>query len=96
MRRSLWRVASLALAVGLAAGCHRQAVQQKTPPDPLVQSKKPVEGRPQGEPADVAAHPYPAPPPGPTDAGRPGYLPAVLPARVERLSGVPLGAPQEE
>ena len=41
-------VCLIALFVGgLAAGCRRPPVQNKVPPDPLLQSKKPVEGRPR-------------------------------------------------
>jgi hypothetical protein len=32
------------ILAGLLLGCHKQMVQQKVPPDPLLISKKPVEG----------------------------------------------------
>ena len=48
----MWRkLGRLGLAVillsSVAAGCHRQAIQSKPPPpDPLLISKKPIEGNP--------------------------------------------------
>jgi hypothetical protein len=58
-----------ALVVGVGAfGCHRTAVREKQPPpDPLLVSKKPIEGRPHsGEPRPTARGevPPPAPPGG--------------------------------
>jgi hypothetical protein len=49
------------LIVGLTVGCHRNAVQHKDPPDPLLITKKPVEGRPR--PADTTAAAWNEPPP---------------------------------
>ena len=48
MWRKRWSL-GLALVVlgGVATGCHRQAVQSRPPhPDPLLISKKPIEGNP--------------------------------------------------
>jgi hypothetical protein len=64
MRRPLRRLA-LAAALGVLAGCHQPAVQQKPPPDPLLISKKPIEGRPHAaaEGGVDAARLQPPPPP---------------------------------
>jgi hypothetical protein len=54
----------LAAALGVLAGCHQPAVQQKPPPDPLLISKKPIEGRPHAAEDGVdAARLQPPPPP---------------------------------
>lgn len=59
-----------------AAGCKtNQAVREKPLPDPLLTSKKPVEGRPSTEVSGLAAREVLPPPPAfpalPGDAGRP-------------------------
>jgi hypothetical protein len=47
MLRTLRRATLAAAITGLAIGCTRTVVQQqKQPPDPLLISKKPVEGKP--------------------------------------------------
>jgi hypothetical protein len=47
MQRSLRQTALAAALLGAVVGCTRTVVQQnKTPPDPLLVSKKPVEGKP--------------------------------------------------
>jgi hypothetical protein len=47
MQRSLRRAALAAAILSAAFGCTKAVVQQnKTPPDPLLISKKPVEGKP--------------------------------------------------
>jgi hypothetical protein len=64
MRRKLWRLGlALVLFGGVATGCHRQAVQSRPPhPDPLLISKKPIEGNPSAtREATVRVEP-PAPP----------------------------------
>jgi len=33
------------VVLGIVLGCHKPLVQQKTPPDPLLISKKPIEGK---------------------------------------------------
>ena len=55
MWRRIWQFGVMALTVG-AIGCqhHKTAVNGKQPPDPLLISKKPVEGKPTSyEPATV-------------------------------------------
>jgi hypothetical protein len=47
MRRSLRSTALAAALLGATIGCTRSVVQSgKQPPDPLLVSKKPVEGKP--------------------------------------------------
>jgi hypothetical protein len=47
MKRSVRRILMTAAILGAATGCTRSVVQQnKQPPDPLLISKKPVEGKP--------------------------------------------------
>src|SRR5262245_1552444 len=68
MQRPLRHVALLAAAVlGLSAGCTRSGLVQekKTPPDPLLLSKKPVDGR-FGAPPSATARAYPQPPSAPS------------------------------
>jgi hypothetical protein len=102
MRRRLCRLTWAALALGgVTLGCHRSAVQQKLPPDPLITSKKPVEGRPQAE----VPHPLVRldPPPPPLPALRDGYSnvepPPVRPARLDAELPPPprlrLGLPED-
>jgi hypothetical protein len=62
------RRAALAVVLAALAGCHQPAVQQKQPPDPLLISKKPVEGTPRGPDGDLSARVQPPPPP-PLSAG---------------------------
>ena len=67
MRRKLWRAGLAALVLGGAVvGCHRNAVQKKQPPpDPLLITKKPVEGRPHAPEPTLSARDEPTPPPVP-------------------------------
>lgn len=62
MRTVVRAVLAAVLLSGAAVGCTRSAVRQKTPPDPLLVSKKPVEGVPQGTPAATARVEVPPPP----------------------------------
>jgi hypothetical protein len=63
MTRTVVRAALAALLLGGAAvGCTKSAVRQKTPPDPLLVSKKPVEGVPQTAPQATARGEVPPPP----------------------------------
>jgi hypothetical protein len=80
MGRRLRRIGLMTLILGGAAlGCTRSAVQHKEPPDPLLVTKKPVEGRPRGAEADPG---YDNPPPPPA-------VPAV------GTSGVPWPTPTD-
>jgi hypothetical protein len=54
-------LASLLLG-GVTLGCTKPAVQHKEPPDPLLVTKKPVEGRPRSWEADNARTESPVPP----------------------------------
>jgi hypothetical protein len=66
MHRTLLRAVLLSLLLGgVVLGCHKPMVQQKVPPDPLLISKKPIEGRSQlGEPV-LSTRIDPQPPPVP-------------------------------
>jgi len=66
MLRTLLRAVVLSLLLGgIVLGCHKPMVQQKVPPDPLLISKKPIEGRSQlGEPV-LSTRIDPQPPPVP-------------------------------
>jgi hypothetical protein len=63
MTRTVVRAGLAVLLLGGAAvGCTKSAVRQKTPPDPLLVSKKPVEGVPQSAPPATARVEVPPPP----------------------------------
>jgi hypothetical protein len=63
-RHLRWITLGGLLLLGAVMGCHKNAVQTKVPPDPLVTTKKPVEGRPRTHaPEDDAMPEPPAPPP---------------------------------
>ncbi len=81
MVRKLCNYGIVVLLCGSAAvGCHRSAVQQKPPPDPLcgvsvkVAGKKPVEGQTESDNHATASQTYPLPPNLPETAN---VLPAV-------------------
>ena len=65
MVRAFWRFGLAAVLGGALLGCSaRTVVQQKAPPpDPLLVTKKPVEGKPRPENADVSARLQPPAPP---------------------------------
>jgi hypothetical protein len=66
MRGRLLRVGLCGLVWACAAlGCHKSLVQHKDPPDPLLVTKKPVEGRPRASDSQAAWN-EPNPPPVPT------------------------------
>ena len=71
MQRSMRRAALAAAILGATFGCTRSMVQQtKQPPDPLLVSKKPVEGKPTSNTAPRAiARVDPQPPAFPTYDG---------------------------
>jgi hypothetical protein len=60
-------VVSTLLLGGATFGCHRSAVQPKQPPDPLLMTKKPVEGRLRGN--------------GPGASARAEMIPSPVPVR---------------
>ncbi len=62
MRTVVRAVLAAVLLGGAAAGCTRSAVRQKTPPDPLLVSKTPVEGVPPAAPQTSARAEVPPPP----------------------------------
>ena len=78
MGRKLQHVGWATLLIGGALlGCHKSAVQHKEPPDPLLVTKPPVEGRPhttQSSPLSRNESAPPTPPAGdsPTSAHRDG------------------------
>jgi hypothetical protein len=57
------RIILSAALLAAALGCHTPAVQPKTPPDPLLITKKPIEGRPTSAGAGLSARLEPPPPP---------------------------------
>ena len=65
MYRKVGRAVLLLLLAGsIVLGCHKPVVQQKVPPDPLLISKKPIEGKPDApEPAPSRIDPQPPPTP---------------------------------
>src|SRR5437016_3352887 len=81
MHRGYWLGGLLGVSLFLT-GCHRSAVTHNTPPDPLFQTKRPVEARASdARDPDSNARAEPTPPPMPTSA---------------TLAGVRLGAPEED
>jgi hypothetical protein len=75
MRRALCMAGLAAFFVwGGAAGCNRPAVREKPLPDPLLTSKKPIEGKPHL--TDAAARDEEIPPPPPMPEAVPARAPA--------------------
>lgn len=57
MRRNIGHVVVAVLVLGcLTTGCTRPLVKHKQPADPLLVSKKPVEGKPRPVPTDPLLH----------------------------------------
>lgn len=57
----------LAMLVLWGTGCHKPAIHERPLPDPLLTSKKPIEGKPHvTESAPLARDTLPPPPPRPT------------------------------
>jgi hypothetical protein len=65
MRRGLRLIGTLTLLGSATLGCHKSSVEQKVPPDPLLISKKPIEGQPHPDLKDLPQRPDPLPPPPP-------------------------------
>ncbi len=92
MIRAFWRWGTAAALGGALLGCTRTVVQQKAPPpDPLLVSRKPVEGKPLPEDADLSARLQPPAPP--SSGGDLAAAPDGDAAPV-RPTGLRLGAPQ--
>jgi hypothetical protein len=84
MGRRLWRFGLMTLLLSsLALGCTKAAVQHKEPPDPLLVTKKPVEGRPARLESEPAYDPPPSPPPDRE----------LFPFRVQPGDPIPVAAP---
>lgn len=80
MRRNMWRFCmGFLLISSFTLGCHRAAIQQKQPPDPLLVSKKPIEGK------SVSANPTPTSDP----TARRSPVAPVMPGREPALVTVP-------
>jgi hypothetical protein len=83
MGRPLWQIGLSVLLLGATLGCTRSAVQQKPPPDPLLVTKKPVEGKPTSFKSEAAVRIDPPPPPYPARQYANGDMPApVRPVQV--------------
>jgi hypothetical protein len=81
MHRTLcWAGLAVLVVWGTQAGCTKPAVREKPLPDPLLTSKKPIEGKPHvSESAPPAREELPPPPPRPPDDSRPAPAPADVP-----------------
>lgn len=82
MRRHRWALGLGSLVVGIivTAGCASKPVMKEKPPsDPLLTSKKPIEGRPHLGDARMPADEDYSPPPRPADNERPARLMGVRP-----------------
>jgi hypothetical protein len=96
MGRKLRQAGLMTLVLVFAVGCTKPAVQHKEAPDPLLISKKPVEGRQRSPEAVTTALNEPPPPPLPgrepapvsVQGDSPNYLRPVL-LGVEGLPGDP-------
>jgi hypothetical protein len=85
MVRTVWRL-GLALALGGALlGCsHTMAQRKPPPPDPLLVTRKPIEGKPRPADADLTARLQPPTPPAPDlmAAPVPDAPPPIQPVRL--------------
>ena len=88
MGRRIRRLALAAAGLCALAGCHQSAVQQKPPPDPLLISKKPIEGRPHADDRDGGMTVRAPAPPAPLTSGEFAQEP---PGAVKAVSSVPPG-----
>lgn len=82
------RMLTMAVLVvwGSLLGCTRPAVREKPLPDPLLTSKKPIEGKPHvTETGPSPAEEWPPPPPRPAD--EPGQFPTTSEVPVVQLLG---------
>ena len=76
------------LLVALAGfvGCHTPVVHEKPLPDPLLTSKKPIEGRPSFQESSDPREELPPPPPPPAQPGA-----KTVPGSVALMLGQPKG-----
>jgi hypothetical protein len=80
MRRVLCTTGLAVLVMSVsAAGCNKQAVREKPLPDPLLTSKKPIEGRPHvSEASPLSREEIPPPPPRPAEVAGQTPEPSVV------------------
>ena len=64
----------LLFALGLFVGCHKPAVREKPLPDPLLTSKKPIEGRTIFQESSDPREEMPLPPPPPAKPAPGAYI----------------------
>jgi hypothetical protein len=77
---------ALIFGIALMGGCNKPALREKPPPDPLLTSKKPIEGKSLlGDVQKPPAEDY-SPPPRPVveDDGRPVRVMGLRPVQDER------------
>jgi hypothetical protein len=73
MVRAFWRLGLTTALAGALFGCSHTTAQRKPPPpDPLLVTRKPIEGKPRPVDADLTARIQPPAPP-----GDPGVTPTV-------------------
>jgi len=73
MVRAIWRLGLTTALAGALLGCSHTTAQRKPPPpDPLLVTRKPIEGKPRQVDADLTAR---LPPPAPPAAGDSGVTP---------------------
>jgi hypothetical protein len=86
MVRTVWRLGLAAALGGALLGCsHTMAQRKPPPPDPLLVTRKPIEGKPRPADADLTARLQPPTPPATAgDLLTPPVLdaPPVLPVRL--------------
>jgi hypothetical protein len=98
MRRFSWPFLLTALVVASVVGCQtKPPIQQKVPGDPLLSSKKPIEGRSTDSTREAATL-YPMAPPAPNDdLDSTIRRVSILPDRIDSEGPAPavrLGEPQ--
>ncbi len=75
MVRVFWRLGLTAALASALVGCSHMTAQRKPPPpDPLLVTRKPIEGKPRPADADLNARLQPS---GPPAAGDPGATPMI-------------------
>jgi hypothetical protein len=75
MVRAFWRLGLTTALAGALLGCSHTTAQRKPPPpDPLLVTRKPIEGKPRPVDADLTAR---LQPPAPPAAGEPVVTPMI-------------------